>query len=69
MPVILCTNDEIETWLTAPPDQALQLQRPLPNGSLVIVGSGTIAAEETKPLRHRRYDDRGSRRPGSVVGD
>ena len=41
MPVILRTNDEIETWLTAPPDQALKLQRPLPNGSLVIVGTGT----------------------------
>jgi len=41
MPVILRTNDEIETWLTAPPDQALKLQRPLPNGSLVIVATGT----------------------------
>ena len=41
MPVILRTNDEIEKWLTAPQDQALQLQRPLPNGSLVIVGTGT----------------------------
>jgi putative SOS response-associated peptidase YedK len=41
MPVILCTNDEIETWLTAPPNEALKLQRPLPNGSLVIVGTGT----------------------------
>jgi putative SOS response-associated peptidase YedK len=41
IPVILRTNDEIEAWLTASPDEALKLQRPLPNGSLVIVATGT----------------------------
>jgi putative SOS response-associated peptidase YedK len=30
MPVILKTPEEIETWLTAPTEQALKLQRPLP---------------------------------------
>ena len=40
MPVILRTTDEIETWLTAPPNEAMKLQRPLPDGSLVIVGTG-----------------------------
>ena len=30
----------IETWMTAPPDEALTLQRPLPDGSLRIVVRG-----------------------------
>jgi putative SOS response-associated peptidase YedK len=37
MPVILTTPDEVETWMTAPPDEALKLQRALPDGSLRIV--------------------------------
>lgn len=37
MPVILSEPDEIETWMTAPWDIARELQRPLPDGSLVIV--------------------------------
>jgi putative SOS response-associated peptidase YedK len=40
MPVILTTADEVETWMTAPPDDALKLQRPLPDGSLRIVARG-----------------------------
>jgi putative SOS response-associated peptidase YedK len=40
MPVVLTTSDEIETWLTAPVEEALKLQRPLPNGSLKIVATG-----------------------------
>jgi putative SOS response-associated peptidase YedK len=40
MPVILTTLDEVETWMTAPPDEALKLQRPLPDGSLRIVARG-----------------------------
>jgi putative SOS response-associated peptidase YedK len=39
-PVILTTPDEVETWMTAPPDEALKLQRPLPDGSLRIVARG-----------------------------
>jgi len=39
-PVILTTEAEIETWTTAPPEEALQLQRPLPDGSLRIVATG-----------------------------
>ena len=38
--MILTTPDEVETWMTAPPDEALTLQRPLPDGSLRIVARG-----------------------------
>jgi putative SOS response-associated peptidase YedK len=37
MPVILTTPD---TWMTAPQEAALKLQRPLPDGSLRIVARG-----------------------------
>jgi len=40
MLVILTTPDEVETWMTAPSDEALKLQRPLPDGSLWIVARG-----------------------------
>lgn len=40
MPVILTTAGEIETWMTAPTEEALTLQRPLPNGALKIVMTG-----------------------------
>ena len=40
MPVILTESDEIETWLTAPWEDAKALQRPLPNGKLKVVAVG-----------------------------
>lgn len=40
MPVILTTTDEVEQWLTAPREEALRLQRPLPDGILKIVARG-----------------------------
>jgi len=40
MPVILTTPEEIDTWLTAPAELALQLQRPLPDDALRIVARG-----------------------------
>lgn len=37
MPVILTTQDEIDAWLTAPIEEALYLQRPLPDDAISIV--------------------------------
>jgi putative SOS response-associated peptidase YedK len=40
MPVILTTPEEIEKWMSAPAEEALRLQRPLPNEELMIVAPG-----------------------------
>lgn len=40
MPVILTTRAETEQWMTAPSEEALKLQRPLPDGALKIVMTG-----------------------------
>lgn len=40
MPVILTTRAEIDLWMTAPIEEALKLQRPMPDGSLQIVARG-----------------------------
>jgi putative SOS response-associated peptidase YedK len=47
MPVILTTPEEIETWMTAPAEEALKLQRPLPDAALEIVARG---AKKDEPL-------------------
>ena len=38
--LILRELEEIETWLTAPVEEALKLQRPLPAGVLKVVARG-----------------------------
>jgi putative SOS response-associated peptidase YedK len=40
MPVILTRPNEVELWMTAPPVEALKLQRALPDGALRIVARG-----------------------------
>ena len=40
MPVVLTTTEEIDQWMTTPPEVALQLQRPLPDDALRIVARG-----------------------------
>jgi putative SOS response-associated peptidase YedK len=40
MPVILTSEDDVERWLSAPVEEALRLQRPLPDDMLTIVARG-----------------------------
>ncbi|MCB8878367.1 SOS response-associated peptidase family protein [Acidisoma silvae] len=54
MPVILTTPNEIETWLAAPPAEALRLQRALPDDALIVVAPGDKQdgpAPELEPFR------------------
>src|SRR4051812_2458797 len=52
MPAILTTQDEIDTWLTAPAEVALQLQRPVPDDALRIVARGERKDEPEAELFH-----------------
>jgi len=40
MPVILTKPEDIALWLSAPMQDALELQRPLSDGSLMVVARG-----------------------------
>ena len=40
MPVILTTRDECEPWLTAPAEEAMALQQPMPDDALRIMARG-----------------------------
>ena len=49
MPVILTEPEQIETWLTAPVEDALKLQRPLADTSLKVVTKG-LKRDDVIPL-------------------
>jgi putative SOS response-associated peptidase YedK len=40
MHVILTTREQVDAWMTAPANEALALQRPLPDDALMIVARG-----------------------------
>jgi putative SOS response-associated peptidase YedK len=40
MPVILTGEDDVERWLSVPVEEALRLQRPLPDDALTILARG-----------------------------
>ena len=46
MPVVLTTQDEVDHWMTAPISEALELQRPLPDDALKIIGHPRQHEEE-----------------------
>jgi putative SOS response-associated peptidase YedK len=47
MPVVLTTSEEAQAWLAAPVEDALSLQRPLPDGTLRVVATGATEDGET----------------------
>jgi putative SOS response-associated peptidase YedK len=53
MPVILTTEEEIETWMTATPAEALALQRPLPDQLLQVVARGSKKDGDLAWIIHR----------------
>jgi putative SOS response-associated peptidase YedK len=49
MPVMMTSPEEVNTWMNAPAEEAMQLQRPLPDGALRIVARGIKKDEAQTP--------------------
>lgn len=47
MPVILTNPDECDRWMSAPTDEAMKLQRPLPDNALVVIACGSKKGRRT----------------------
>jgi len=50
MPVILTTPEKYDVWLDAPTEEALKLQRPLPDEMLMIVAEGHKSDAGAHPI-------------------
>jgi putative SOS response-associated peptidase YedK len=51
MPVLLLTDSDIETWLTAPTDEALKLQKPAPDDAVVVLPEEEAATLSVRVVR------------------
>ena len=43
-PALLLTDADVETWLTAPTDEALKLQQPAPDDAVIVMPEEKKAA-------------------------
>ena len=67
MPVILTTPEEYEVWLSAPAEEALKLQQPLPDDMLEIVAEGSRLFRHTSVCHCETLILRTARRCSNLV--